>query len=94
MEKELTKDQKLAAFAAKYYDGRKWEPKKGDYYTSTRNDLELYRIVDEDEENFYTIYCIGGEDSHREPWKKSEFLSEDTFGGRRMWVPDDVLEFY
>lgn len=91
---ELTKDQKLAAFEAKFYQGREWKPKSGDYYTSTRGDLELYKIVDEDEDHFFTVYCIGGvdENTHREPWKKSEFLSEDTFGRCRMWVPDDILE--
>ena len=56
MRTKLTAEQKLQALSSKYYDGLEWQPKKGDYYTTSRNDLELYQIVDENETTFFTFY--------------------------------------
>jgi hypothetical protein len=85
----LTYKQKLQALSSKYYDGLEWQPKKGDYYTTSRNDLELYQIVDENETTFFTNYC--GEKKSPEPheWLKTEFL--ENFGVNRVYVPDFIF---
>jgi hypothetical protein len=82
MQTELTVEQKLQALSSKYYDGLPWNPKKGDYYTTSRNDLELYQIVDENETTLFTNYC--GEKKADEPheWSKIKFLED--FGERRV----------
>lgn len=85
----LTYQQKLQALSDKYYSHNRWQPKKGDYYTTSRNDLELYQIVDEDEEHFYTVSCHV-ENCHKEPWKKEEFLQD--FGINRVSVQNYILE--
>lgn len=83
-------EQKLFALSLKHYDGLKWEPKKDDFYTTSRNDLELYQIVDEDEFYFYTNYCDPNKKtSEPQCWKKDEFLM--YFGERRVWCPDVVM---
>lgn len=88
----LTYQQKLAAISAKYYQHLKWTPKKGDYYTSVRNDLELYQIVDEDETSLYTKYCNPEKNNTISKWEKDKFLLE--FGVHRVYVPDWILESY
>jgi len=89
MKTELTVEQKIQALSSKYYDGLPWNPKKGDYYTTSRNDLELYQIVDENETTLFTNYC--GEKKADEPheWSKRKFLED--FGERRVFVPEFVL---
>jgi len=79
----------LNALANKHYDNQKWKPKKGDYYTSSRADLELYKIVDEDDENFYTVYC-NMENCEKSDWKKERFLQD--FGLLRVHVPEWIFE--
>lgn len=44
---------KLQAVANKHYQGVKWQPKVGDWYTIDRNDLEFFEITSEDDDNFY-----------------------------------------
>lgn len=88
---ELTYQQKLAAISAKHYQHLKWTPKKGDYYTSVRNDLELYQIVDEDDQFLYTRYC-NPEKTSISKWVKENFLLE--FGIHRVYVPDWIFESY
>jgi hypothetical protein len=87
---QLTEKQKLQALSSKYYDDLEWNPKKGDYYTTSRNDLELYQIVDENETVFFTNYC--GEKKTETPseWKKEDFLIH--FGERRVFVPNFIFE--
>ncbi|MDD9740894.1 hypothetical protein PVW47_14030 [Marinovum sp. SP66] len=41
----LTKTQKLEALAARFYQGVEWVPKAGDLYTTSRADLEVYRVI-------------------------------------------------
>lgn len=85
----LTQNQKLEALAYKYYCGpRVWHPKAGDYYTSSRNDLQLYQIVAEDDEHFYTVYCTHPD--QRDAWKKEGFTTEG-FGTNRVYVPEWIL---
>lgn len=87
--KSLTKTKKLQAIEARYYQFLPWEPKKGDYYTSTRSDLELYRIVDIRAGVVFTEYCenIGNEVSE---WDQQTFTTEG-FGKMRIWVPDFII---
>lgn len=86
---KLTEKQKLYALEFKYYQHHKWEPKKGDYYTTSRSDLELYMIVNEDENFFYTKFCNPSFGDLIENWKKDEFLKD--FGICRVFVPDTML---
>ena len=41
---QLTEWQKIEAMALRFYSELQWVPKAGDYYTTSRADLELYRI--------------------------------------------------
>ncbi|MGJ1414060.1 hypothetical protein [Sphingobacterium multivorum] len=86
---KLTAEAKLQAFHSKFYQGVEWEPKKGDYYTTTRADLELYQVVDVDNEFVYTTYLY--ENSPISKWDKDKFTTED-FGIKRMFVPDYLLK--
>jgi len=86
---KLTQNQKLQAIHDAFYlGGIAWNPKKGDFYTLVRNDLELYRIVDEDDDNFYTAYCHI-DNSPISKWSKDAFL--EGFGKNRIFVPLYIL---
>lgn len=85
----LTAEMKLEAFAVKYYNGLQWNPKKGDYYTTTRADLELYQVHDIDEDFVYTIYT--DRECEVQRWDKDKFTTQD-FGIRRMWIPDYLIK--
>lgn len=86
----LTQTEKLEALALKYYQQYQWSPKKGDYYTTSRNDLELYLIVNEDDDYFYTKYCNPNYGSDVSCWRKDEFLKD--FGINRVYVADWILK--
>ena len=86
---QLTYRQKLEALAYKYYSGGEWEPQKGDHYTTSRADLELYQIVDVTEDKVFTKYMTP--DSPVAEWDKSGFLT-DGFGPRRVWAPDWIFK--
>ena len=72
----MNHEQKLQALAAHLYPvgtkSAEWKPKAGDYYTLTRCDLELFRVLEYDEESDqarYTRVAHGGdpqaiEDAH------------------------------
>lgn len=85
MEFELTPEGKLEALSLKYYHFYKWEPKKGDFYTTSRSDLQLYQIVDENETSFFTNFCDKSFVAENAEWKKDDFLKD--FGERRVYVP-------
>jgi hypothetical protein len=85
----LTPQQKLLCFRHRFYDMQKWEPKAGDYYTSTRDDLELYLIAREDDDFFYTVYATNPNGIESQ-WPKTEFTSVG-FGMMRMYVPFHVF---
>lgn len=85
----LTTDQKLNALAFKYYQGAKWEPKTGDYYTTSRNDLELYQIVEANEKVVRTRYCDPQRGDAITDWPTERFLLD--FGVNRVFVPDWIL---
>jgi hypothetical protein len=82
----LTESQKLEALALKYYQGGvEWKPSKGDFYTTSRADLELYQIVDADENTIKTKYCDTDKGNSITEWKADEFLK--GFGLNRVHVP-------
>lgn len=84
----LTAEQKLAALAARFYDGVEWRPKAGDYYTTSRADLELYRVVKVENGKLYTEYRTNP--GQLSEWDYAGFTTEG-FGDRRVHVPDYVL---
>jgi hypothetical protein len=84
----FTTDMKLQAMAHKYYSGIKWEPKAGDYYTSSRADLELYKVIEVTDTKVKTVYVKP--DSEIAEWDKDGFTNEG-FGLNRVYVPDFVF---
>ncbi len=84
---KLTEKQKLHALAFKYYQGAIWTPAAGDYYTTTRADLELYQVV-EVGDIIRTTYLYP--DSPIAEWDNEAFLK--GFGLCRVWVPDWILK--
>jgi len=87
---KLTEQQKLHALAARFYEELEWKPKAGDYYTTSRADLELYRVVDVKDGVVFTEYCTSPGVNIAE-WPESEFIAEG-FGPKRVYVPGYVLE--
>lgn len=85
----LTAGQKLQALALRFYQCLEWAPKAGDYYTTSRADLELYKVVDVRDGKVFTTYLPEG--GTVAEWPAEEFLSEETFGRCRVHVPDWVL---
>ncbi len=85
---KLTPEQKLEALAARFYQGLEWSPKAGDLYTTSRADLEVYRVVDVAGGVVTTEYTENG--SGPSEWPEAEFLT-DGFGPNRVWVPPHVL---
>jgi vacuolar-type H+-ATPase subunit I/STV1 len=86
----LTERQKLNALANRFYNGIKWEPKKGDYYTTSRSDLELYQVVEVTDDKVKTTYLTPN--SQISEWDKDKFLTEG-FGANRVHVPNWVIEY-
>lgn len=87
----LTMHQKLAALSAKYYSFLDWIPEKGHYYTTARDDLQLYQIVDITEDKVKTTYLHC--ESQISEWERDGFTTRD-FGNRRVWVPEWILDHY
>lgn len=88
--KTITAENKLSALSMRFYQHHEWEPKAGDYYTSARSDLELYRVVDINDGVVTTEYCHapGGTTT----WPLEGFTTEG-FGPMRVFVhPDFVTE--
>lgn len=86
----LTYQQKLEAVALKYYSMYQWQPQAGDYYTTCRADLELYQIVDIKDGKVFTKYMVGSDVVSE--WLEEEFLSPETFGAKRVYVPVWILD--
>lgn len=85
----LTCNQKLNALAYRFYQGGKWIPKSGDFYTTSRADLELYKVVDVTDNKIMTKYCIGSDVISE--WDKGTFLTKG-FGINRVYVPDFIFD--
>ena len=84
----LTPEQKLNALAYRFYQGGEWTPKAGDFYTTSRADLELYQVVKIEDGKVFTRYLIGSDVISE--WDEAGFTTEG-FGPRRVYVPDWVL---
>ena len=85
---QITAEQKLQALALKFYQGHQWQPKAGDYYTTSRADFELYRVVKVETGVVYTEYCTNpGEISE---WPETEF-TKYGFGPKRVYVPAGLV---
>jgi len=85
---KLTHQQKLDALAYRFYQGATWEPKAGDFYTTSRADLELYQVVSVEGGIVRTRFTEGS-DAIAE-WPEGEFLT-DGFGPKRVFVPEWVI---
>ena len=85
---ELTPMQKLEAMAHRFYRGAQWTPKAGDYYTTSRADLELYRVVKIEGDKLFTEYCTSP--GVLTDWPADSFTTEG-FGPRRVHVPDFIM---
>lgn len=87
---QLTYAQKLEAMALRFYQGLEWDVSPGDLYTTCRDDLEVYRVVDITAEGMViTEYTEGG--TGKSQWPLDEFLTAG-FGPKRVWVPDWILD--
>lgn len=75
--------------AARFYQGMEWQPKEGDLYTTSRADLEVYRVVSVENGVVTTEYTENGV-AYSE-WSIEEFISEG-FGPKRVWIPPHVLQ--
>ncbi|MBO9125497.1 MULTISPECIES: hypothetical protein [unclassified Rhizobium] len=85
---KLTYQQKLDALSYRFYQAGPWAPKAGDFYTTSRADLELYQVVSVENGLVRTRYTEGT-DAISE-WPEAGFLTEG-FGARRVFVPDWVI---
>lgn len=88
MKTSLTQDQKIQALALKYYQGYEWVPKAGDYYTTCRADLELYRVAKIEDGKIYTEYTT--QPGVLTEWPLDSFTTYG-FGLKRVYVPDFIL---
>lgn len=85
---KLTYQQKLDALSYRFYQGGAWTPKAGDFYTTSRADLELYQVVSVEGGVVRTRFTEGS-DAISE-WPEAGFLTEG-FGPRRVFVPEWVI---
>lgn len=86
---KLTYQQKLDALSYRFYQGANWTPKAGDFYTTSRADLELYQVVSVENGIVRTRFTEGS-DAIAE-WPEAGFLTEG-FGPRRVFVPPWVMD--
>lgn len=86
---KLTPSQKLEAMSLRFYQCLEWKPEAGHFYTTARNDLELYQVVEVTDTVVKTRYTEGSDVISE--WPKAEF-TEAGFGPFRVWVPHFVLE--
>ena len=88
--KALTYQQKLEALSLRFYQGLAWLPKAGDYYTTSRADLELYQVVSVEDGFVKTRYCDTSKTDAISSWPEDEFTT-GGFGPKRVYVPDFIL---
>lgn len=86
---KLTYQQKLDALSYRFYQNGQWTPKAGDYYTTSRADLELYQVVSVENGIVRTRFTEGSESIAE--WPEDGFLTEG-FGPRRVFVPPWVMD--
>lgn len=81
--------QKLHALAYKHYQHAKWFPKPDDHYTTSRADLELYRVVKIENGKLYTEYVT--DPGNLSEWEEEGFTTQG-FGPKRVYVPDWIFD--
>ena len=86
----LTPWQKLSALAMRFYQNRNWDPDVGDYFTTTRADLNLYQIVGMDHGKVRTKSCDPTKSAILS-WDLEHFLIDPTIGYARVWVSTTFL---
>lgn len=87
----VTIEQKFLAMKLRYYDNQEWSPYVGDYYTSTRDDFELYKIIGTSYDNYLTQYCDPLKQSDQPGyWNQKQFTTHG-FGEKRLWIPNWIL---
>ncbi len=91
MHTKLTVEQKMHVLASAYSSkiaGQEWKPESGQYYTTIRPDLELYKIIGIINDKVITTYldreCVPME------WDLKGFTTEG-FGPHRIPVPDWIF---
>ena len=87
---KLTHQQKLEALSLRFYQGMQWAPKAGDYYTTSRADLELYQVVSVAGGVVRTRYCDPAQSPAISEWSEDKFVNAG-FGPKRVYVPDFVF---
>lgn len=91
IQNDIAPNQKLAALSLKYYQGYDWIPEVGHYFTLSRDDFELFKIISFDEEiEVFTVANCGNDEIFEV--KKDDFLT--GFGENRCWVPEWIFNSY
>lgn len=85
---KLTPKQKLEALSYRFYQAGQWTPQAGDFYTTSRADLELYQVVSVEGGIVRTRYTEGSDTVSE--WPETEFLT-GGFGPKRVFVPEWVI---
>lgn len=86
---KLTYQQKLEALSYRFYQNGTWTPAAGDFFTTSRADLELYQVVAVEGGIVKTRYTEGTDTISE--WFEDGFLS-DGFGPKRVFVPPWVMK--
>jgi hypothetical protein len=89
MPEALTPMQKLHALSHRFYSGRGWAVTVGDYYTTSRADLELYKVVKIEDGKVFTTYLPEG--GPLAEWTFVGFTT-DGFGPNRVYVPQWIFD--
>lgn len=88
----MTLRQKLSVLSNRFYGGIRWpEPLvAGIYYTTSRDDLELYQIVDVVDGKVYTRYCDSSKTEVISEWDEDGFTTKG-FGPKRVYVGEWIF---
>lgn len=81
-------EKKCRALAFRFYQNSPWVPAAGDLYTTSRADLEIYRVVRVGDRVIETRYVDPSQpaDTPNAVWEADGFLNEG-FGVNRVWLP-------
>lgn len=88
--RNLTPAQKMHALAYRFYQDGAWAVARGDYYTTSRADLELYQVVDVQDGKVFTRYCDPAHGGEVTEWDFDGFTTKG-FGPKRVYVPEFVF---
>tara|TARA_R110000824_G_scaffold304294_2_gene492121 strand:- start:373 stop:603 length:231 start_codon:yes stop_codon:yes gene_type:complete len=74
--------------AFRFYQDMEWVPKAGDLYTTSRADLEVYKVVSVENGMVTTEYTENG--TAASEWPLDEFTTKG-FGPKRVFIPAHIL---